>query len=257
MNRQLASKINKNSFLRFLRPFVSARFWKLNIRTIQLKRSFRINGNHPYKDYLQYYYSREANPYYEGIEDKWYILRPLIIEMADPKPRERILDLGTGVGFQAIAFAEEGFETLGIDVVMDRIKLAKQRKGGANLSWLVADAVRLPLPSDSFDVVSVSLALHDMPISVLRVCFAEIQRVARRRVVIAEPRLPDHRLFSGLYRSAILFFDESIYLNEYLDANIESMLERAGLHLIKRQSCIQNTLVIYACDISKQKETPS
>lgn len=241
------SKIS--SFLQLARPFVSINFWRLNARTLQIKWTFRNHKNRLYTEYLQYYYSRNCNPYYETIEDKWRILRPLIIAMAALAPEERVLDLGTGIGFQASAFAEKGYQTLGIDLVLDRVTLAKERQGCLNLCWSVADATRLPLSDNSFDVVAVSLMLHDMPISALRSALTEIRRVARRRVVIAEPHLPKHWLFRIVYRSVIALLDESLYLHEYLDTNIEFIFKETGLHLVKREHCIKNTLAIYACDV--------
>ncbi len=234
---------------RFLRPFVSPGFWKLNLRTLQLKRSFRQRGDRAYTEYLKYYYSRTLNPYYETIEDKWFVIRPVMIEMADLKKGERVLDLGTGLGFQAAAFASAGYPTLGIDFVLDRIGLARGHHNLGNLQWAVADAARLPFPQNSFEVVAVSLALHDMPVSALRIALSEIRRVARRRAVIAEPRLDGHPLLRPFYRSIATLLDESIYMQEFLDADLPALFQEAGLHLSSWKACVQNTLAVYACEV--------
>ena len=245
----MPTRPNLSLFLQLVRPFLSLRFWRLNSRTLQLKWSFRNHKNDPYTDYLQHYYSRASNPYYETIEDKWFILRPLIINMAGLRPGERALDLGTGVGYQASAFAKNGHETLGMDIVRDRGNLAKERQGVLNLCWSVADATRLPLPSNSFDVVCVSLMLHDMPAPALRNTLLEIRRVTRRRVVIAEPCLPKNWLFRIVYRPIITLLDESLYLNEYFDTNMKFIFEDVGLNLVKQEHCFNESLVIYACNV--------
>ncbi len=231
-----------------LRPFVSFRFWSLCLRTVQLKRMFQKRGASFYGEYLQTYYSRSVNPYYETIEDKWVAIRPVMIEMADLKIGERILDLGTGLGFQAAAFAACGYETLGVDFVPDRIHLARQRHSCTSLRWIVADATNLPFPDHSIDVVSVSLALHDMPVQVVRVALSEIRRVTKRRIVIAEPRLKHHSLLLPIYKSVACLLDESMYMKDFLDMDILGLFQEATLRLIGWKECFGNTLAVYACE---------
>ena len=84
------------SLLRFLQPFFSLQFWKLNCRTLQIKASQKNWENRNYVEYLQYYYSNKVNPYYETIADKWNSIRPIMIEMAELKADDRVLDIGSG-----------------------------------------------------------------------------------------------------------------------------------------------------------------
>lgn len=214
-----------------------------------MKRSFQNRGDQAYTEYLKYYYSRTLNPYYETIEDKWFVIRPVMLEMADLKKGDRVLDLGTGLGFQAAAFASGGHSTLGIDFVSDRLRLARERHSLSNLQWAVADATRLPFPENSFDVVAVSLALHDMPIPSLRIALSEIRRVARRRAVIAEPWLDGRSLLRPFYITIAALFDESMYVKEFLDADLPALFQQAALQLIHWKACAQNTLAVYACKV--------
>ena len=247
------TRSKSSSFIfRVIRPFFSIGFWKLNLRTLQIKRLFHTRKERPYLEYLQTYYSREINPYYEQVEDKWFFLRSLIIDLAELSPGEWVLDLGTGVGFQAMAFATKGHKTFGADLIVDRLVLAKERHRHSNLHWLAADVRGLPLPDNSFDVVAVSLMLHDMPIPVLRSTLKEISRVARRRVVIAEPSLPQTRLFAMLYRLVVPLLDESLFLKEYLDTNMEVLFEEAGLQPLHQSHLAKDTLTIYVCNASGQ-----
>ena len=248
---QLPQNTQITSFWKFLKPFVSSRFWRLNAKTVQMKWLSKGWGQCSYTEYLRQYYCRDLNPYYEAIEDKWAAIRPLIVEMAELGPEEQVLDLCTGLGFQAAALAATDRHVVGIDYVYDRVQLAKQRQGVTLLHWAVADAAHLPLGEDAFDAITISLALHDMPILVIRAVLSEVRRVARRRVVIAEPRMPDHWLLREVYKSVLVLFDESLFIEEYLDANIEKLFQDASLRLVSRKSCVHKMLAVYACDVMR------
>ena len=237
-----------NSLIRFLLPLLSLQFWQLNVHTFRMKRSFRDLKNRPYTEYLSQYYASDLNPYYASIVDKWYAIRPVMLEMAELKAGERVLDLGTGLGFQAAAFAACGYGTIGVDLILDRLRLAGERHGGKTLHWVAANGVHLPFPSKSFDVLSMSLMLHDMPLDELQLVLSEARRVTCRRIVIAEPRLPEHWLLRPIYKNIAALFDESLYVKEYLEAPIERVFEMAALPVVNWQRCAQHTLAVYACN---------
>lgn len=93
---------------------------------------------------------------------------------------ERVLDIATGPGYIAEAFAGAAREVVGVDLTDAMLAIAKERtqqRGVSNLSFRAADAQSLPFESSSFDVVVCRLALHhlEQPLSVLR----EMARVCR------------------------------------------------------------------------------
>lgn len=247
MPSSIATRVNR--FLMVLRPFLSWRFWKLNAKTIQMKSSYARKKARPYTEHLQQYYRRDLNPYYEKIDDKWADIRQAVFEMAELSPGECVLDIGTGLGFQAAAIAARNHPTAGLDYVFDRVQLARQRQRIAGLHWIVGDAAQLPFAGNGFDVITISLALHDMPIDTIKMVLQEVRRVARRRVVIAEPRLPDRWLIRQLYRSIAILFDESVFIKDFLAADIELLMEPAFLRLVDRRNVLYNTLALYVCDL--------
>jgi ubiquinone/menaquinone biosynthesis C-methylase UbiE len=168
--------------------------------------------------------------------------------MADPGPRDTVLDVATGVGYQAAAFAAAGHRAVGIDYVRDRIRVAAARHGSARLSWAVADASRLPIREDAFGIVSVSLALHDMPVTVIRKALKEFHRVARRRVVVIEPCAPENALLKHLYIWIAMLVDESMLIRDYLFCDLKELLEEARLHLVTWRRCFYGFLAVYVCE---------
>jgi SAM-dependent methyltransferase len=73
-------------------------------------------------------------------------------------PGQRILDLGTGVGFLALRFAQDGALSTGVDIAHEQIHTARSRAEslGVAAEFHVAAAEETGLPSGSFDVVTAS-----------------------------------------------------------------------------------------------------
>jgi SAM-dependent methyltransferase len=82
----------------------------------------------------------------------------LLVELLDPQPGERFLDVGTGSGGVAIRAAARGAEAVGVDVSPEAVEAA--RRAAPHLEFLVADAQALPFPAASFDVVASAFGVN-------------------------------------------------------------------------------------------------
>jgi SAM-dependent methyltransferase len=73
-------------------------------------------------------------------------------------PGQHILDLGTGVGFLALRFAQLGAFVTGVDISHEQIQEAKRRTESLQLrvNFHVVPAEDTDLPSSSFDVITAS-----------------------------------------------------------------------------------------------------
>lgn len=103
----------------------------------------------------------------------------LCLEGADPK---NVLDMGTGSGVFAEAFAKRGLQVFGIDANPEM--LAEAQKYVPDGEFREAEAEKLPYQEDTFDLVFMGVLLHESetPLQVLR----EARRVAKMRVGILE-----------------------------------------------------------------------
>jgi hypothetical protein len=234
-----------------LLPFLTLRFWRLVAHTIWIKWQSRGQLHRTYTDHLVRFYTRGQNPCWEPIDDKWQHIRPLVVRMANPRSGDTVLDVATGAGYQAAAFAVAGHRAVGIDYVLDRIKVATARHSDARLSWAVADASRLPVREGAFDIVSISLALHDMPVAVIREALKEFHRVAHRCVVVVEPCAPENALLKHLYIWVAMLVDESMLIRDYLFCDLEALLEEARLNLVTWQRCFYGFLAVYVCECQR------
>src|SRR5262249_45536188 len=79
----------------------------------------------------------------------------LVVEVAALNPG-RALDVGCGEGADAIWLAQQGWEVTAVDVsdvAIGRARAAAER-AGVSVEWIVGDALQTPLPTRSFDLVS-------------------------------------------------------------------------------------------------------
>ncbi|QBD79875.1 methyltransferase domain-containing protein [Ktedonosporobacter rubrisoli] len=103
-----------------------------------------------------------------------------LLQAVQPQPGMRVLDVATGPGYVAMAFAVAGCEVVGIDLTAAPLAIAEQKRqerGLNNLSFQVGDAENLPFEAQEFDIVISRLAFHHFedPAHVL----SEMTRVCR------------------------------------------------------------------------------
>jgi len=158
-----------------------------------------------------------------------------VAEVAAPAPGEWTLDVCTGTGGAALELARRGARVIGLDLASGMLRQAcrKRDDGGdatqGNPSFLRMDARRLAFADRSFPLVTCSMALHEMADDERSEVLAEIGRVARDRVVIAEYRVPRGRK-RFLFRAARFFeYAESDDFGSFVRSELSARLERAGL----------------------------
>lgn len=107
---------------------------------------------------------------------------PKIVELFKKSGIKRVLDLGCGSGRHIIFLAKNGFETYGIDIAEEGIKIAKDwlREEGLKAEVTVGDIYKkLPYPDNFFDAIISIKTLHHGRIEWIRRCIREIKRVLK------------------------------------------------------------------------------
>lgn len=90
-----------------------------------------------------------------------------------------ILEIGCGNGRDSIYLANQGHKVVGIDIVPEAVKMAKEKGMGIlNVSFEIGNAERLKFGRESFDAVYSIAALHSTPI---RFTFREVNRVLKSK----------------------------------------------------------------------------
>lgn len=89
-----------------------------------------------------------------------------LLELLQPQPGWRVLDVATGAGHTAHALAPHVASVVAADLTPPMAAKARslaREKGLANVSALAADAGALPFAAAAFDLVTVRLAPHHFP----------------------------------------------------------------------------------------------
>jgi trans-aconitate methyltransferase len=95
-------------------------------------------------------YARLLDPTLAGMTER-------LVELADARPRIRLLDLATGTGAVARAAAAHGASVVGVDVSAPMLAVARERS--PEIDFRSADAHALPFADEEFDEVVCGLAL--------------------------------------------------------------------------------------------------
>ena len=87
----------------------------------------------------------------------------VMINWAKPTAADRVLDVATGTGFTAFAFAEAAAEVVATDITAKMLQEARRlgaERGFRNIHFLQAAAETFPFRDKSFDIVTCRIACH-------------------------------------------------------------------------------------------------
>lgn len=137
-----------------------------------------------------------------GFDRGW---RRSTVEAASLFSEARVLDLCAGTGDLAFAIAGTGMpaEVVATDFSPEMLSVAQRKSerkpGGSKVTFLTADAQKLPFPDASFDVVTVAFGVRNLPDRAAN--FAEAHRVLAPggRYVILEFSTPPNLLWRKMY----------------------------------------------------------
>ncbi len=135
-------------------------------------------------------------------------IRDRIVELAEPRSVDQVVDLGAGTGLLALALAPRVDELVAVDSserMLERLDDAAAADGAHNIETLVADLRWLPLEDESATLVVSNYAFHHLDDAGKELALAEARRILRPggRLVVCDmmfslslkPR--DRRLVGG------------------------------------------------------------
>lgn len=183
--------------------------------------------------------------FYDAVVFPFRKLRHEVASMVDLPPGGRLLDVATGTGQQAFAFAERAREVVGIDLSDSMLRIARRKNRFPSVRFEQADAAALPFENDSFDASCVSFALHEMPRSVRARVVREMARVTKPSgsITVVDYGLPKSQMASAfVYRIVKLY--ERDYYADFVKSDWRALLESAGLEVSDERPALRGAVRI-------------
>lgn len=155
-----------------------------------------------------------------------------LIEIAEPQPHWRVLDIATGGGHTALAFASHVREVIASDLTLPMLSVARDHihsTAVANVHYTAAEAAALPFAAESFDLVTCRIAPHHFP-DVYRFMLASARVLRPGGIMLVQDHVvPDKRrvahyadAFERLRDpSHVRTLTESEWQGVYLDVGLE------------------------------------
>ena len=176
-------------------------------------------------------------PFYDTIAAPFSGSRDRVVNFTDAQRGSKILDVATGTGQQALAFAKKGYEVIGIDLSEAMLNVAKKKNKYKNVKFEVADATNLPFDDNIFDISSISFALHDMPLSIREKVLKEMVRVTKPEgiIVITDYNLPKNKIGKFLIYHFVSLFEAEYYKN-FINSDLEALLNKNRIKIIEKDT---------------------
>ncbi len=171
-------------------------------------------------------------PFYNLMTLPLVRVREQVVDFANAGKESTVLDVATGTGQQAFAFAKHGYDVIGIDMIESMLEIARKHNKANLVKFEAADATHLRFENNSFDVSCISFALHDMPLTIREEVLQEMVRVTKPDgvIVIVDYDLPRNKIGRALiYRLVTLY--EGEYYKQFIVSDLETLFRKTGIEI--------------------------
>lgn len=155
-----------------------------------------------------------------------------LLENADHRPEDTVLDVATGTGFTALAFAPHVRSVVGLDVSPGMLAEARQKQEAqalTNVTWIEGAAEAMPFPNASFSLVTTRVAPHHF-LSIPQF-LAEVKRVLipGGRFLLADTCVPDNDPIAADWQNHVEALRDPSHARNLSPHEWRQALEEAGL----------------------------
>jgi len=159
--------------------------------------------------------------------------RLLLLERMEPVMEETLLDIGSGPGPVAFAFASYTHRVVAFDVAPEMLRAARleaRREGVGNLELAAGDAHALPFADRTFGLVTSRACPHHF--MDVHAALAEMARVLKRggRLGIADGTVPEDDELDAFINGLDVLHDPTTVRN-YRPSEWRALVEGVGLRL--------------------------
>jgi len=153
-------------------------------------------------------FDRKAEEYDDSKSEEYNVSRGLVIEHADVRSDDVVLDLGTGTGAIALPLAKEAARVIGRDVSEGMLEQAREKAADRGIENATFESGSFREPSveaDAVDVVTSNFALHHLDDAGKREAIEVMASFGPRRIVLGD----------------VMFFDEPDPEEPFYDPSVD------------------------------------
>lgn len=156
-----------------------------------------------------------------------------LVHRTAPNPSDTLLDIGTGAGHTAIAFAPAVKRAIAYDLtpqMLEEVERNAAAKGVTNVETRQGGAESLPYPNASFELVSCRLTTHHF--ANLPQALAEMARVLKPggKLIIMDTTVPEDPELDREINEIEILRDPS-HVRNYPASEWRSLVEAVGLNI--------------------------
>ncbi|MDI6640806.1 MAG: methyltransferase domain-containing protein [Elusimicrobiota bacterium] len=207
------------------------------------EKSFYLNND--YRAYLLERFNRISKIYDTLMFLFPDYLRKIPVELSGVNSNSKVIDVCTGTGNLAIEFAKYAGEVVGVDISPEMLKIAQSKN--SKVRFMLMDATKLQFLDKSFDIASISTALHEMPSHVREKVLKEMIRVTKEKIIVVDYKPPTNPILKSLYTKIISIY-ESKYFLEFTSNNLKDFFYSSGLK-IEQEKKVFGIFCVYVCNI--------
>jgi ubiquinone/menaquinone biosynthesis C-methylase UbiE len=157
-----------------------------------------------------------------------------VVELAQPGPYDRALDIATGAGHTALALAPHVAEVVAFDLTPQMLEETVRNAAARGLGNVVTRqgaAEKLPFPDSTFEIVAVRQAPHHY--ADVRLAVREMARVVKPagRVVIIDSRAPEDDELDRAFNHIERLRDPS-HVRNWRPSEWRVLIQAAGLRIL-------------------------
>ncbi len=186
-------------------------------------------------------YNSMASYYDAVLEPILWKMRRKIIKISNLHKGMKVMEVACGTGTQAVRFKKAGAEYTGVDLSPAMLDVAEKR----NLKCLHADGTKLPLEDNTFNLSTITLALHEVDPEISKQIILEMLRVTKPEgsLVLVDYTRPDKKtLYSSIGYKSVHFIEKLVggshyrnYLKFMKAGGLVSFIEQFDLEIAERE----------------------
>ena len=179
-------------------------------------------------------------PFYNGVTLPLVRVRDRVVTFTGAGKNSTILDVATGTGQQAFAYAKRGYDVSALDITESMLAVARKNNLNELVKFEAGDATHLRFEDNTFDVTCISFALHDMPLTIREKVLREMVRVTKPggSIMIVDYALPHNQFGRSLIYHLIALY-EGEYYKKFIVSDLEELARTVGIEIVDACSLLR------------------